>query len=147
MAIKEENKQVELKEEVRARAKRKPYGVPVSKLSVANNIEGHYMRWINDVPGQIARAQESGFEFVTPEEVGRESRDENRVVELVGTHKDGSPMLGYLMKIKQEWHEEDRQVITDHLDKIDEAIRGGKVNASPADNRYVPPGGISYKNK
>lgn len=137
----------EVKQESRTRAKRKPYGVPVSKLAVSREIEGYYMRWINDTPGQIARAQESGFEFVHPEEVGRDSKEENRVVELVGTNKDGSPMFGYLMKIKQEWHDEDRQVITDHLDKIDAAIRGGKVNATPNDGRYVPEGGISYKNK
>lgn len=148
-----ENSMVEKKVEntvktERQRQKRRPFGVPVSKLSVNELIEGYHLRWINDEPGRIANAQDSGYLFVEPSEVGRESREDNKVKELVGVQRDEkTPMFAYLMKIPMEFYLEDRQLLNEQLDEIDNAIRGGKIDRQAGDGRYVPEGGISYKTK
>jgi hypothetical protein len=148
-----ENSMVEKKAEntvktERQRQKRRPFGVPVSKLSVNGLIEGYHLRWINDEPGRISNAQDSGYSFVEPSEVGRESREDNKVKELVGVQRDEkTPMFAYLMKIPMEFYLEDRALMNEQLDEIDNAIRGGKIDRQVGDGRYVPEGGISYKTK
>jgi hypothetical protein len=135
--------------EVRKSEKRRPFGVPVSRLSVSVEIEGMHLRWINDEPGRIPHAQESGYAFVSPEEVGRVSREaDERVRELVGTHRDQkTPMYAYLMKIPMEYYLEDRAVLNEQVDDIDDAIRKGRTDRPLGSDRYVPDGGISYKTK
>lgn len=129
------------------RAKRRPFGVPQSKLSVDKQLDGYHYRWINDTPGRIAEALAGAYVFVEPAEVGREANGDNKVFEYGGTNKDGSPMKVYLMRILQEFYEEDRDVSRKYLDEIDASIKGGQVNVRPGDKRYVPENGISYKTK
>ncbi len=129
----------------RTREKRRPFGVPVSRLSIAQEIEGYHLRWVNDEPGRLHQAQESGYEFVEPAEVGRSDRDDNRVKELAGTLRDGSPMFTYLMKIPTEWYLEDRELVNQQADKIDDAIRSGRLEKQNGDGRYIPSSGITYK--
>lgn len=140
------DKSVEVKES-RKREKRRPFGVPVSRLGVSQDIEGFHLRWVNDEPGRLHAAQESGYSFVEPEEVGRESKDgDSRVKELVGVQRnEKDPMYAYLMKIPMEWYLEDQEHRNTAQDKFDEAIRKGMLDAHPGDNRYIPEGGISYK--
>lgn len=140
------DKSVEVKE-TRKREKRRPFGVPVSRLGVSQEIEGFHLRWVNDEPGRLHMAQESGYSFVEPSEVGRESQEgDTRVKELVGVQRnDKDPMHAYLMKIPTEWYLEDQDQRNSAQDKFDDAIRKGTLEAHPGDNRYVPEGGISYK--
>ena len=139
MAVKEE--QVK---EVRTREKRRNFGVPVSRLSVAKEPEGFHLRWINDEVGRLALAQESGYQFVEPAEVGRAPTEDNKVKEFTGSaQRDGvTPMFTYLMKIPLEWYLEDKQVRDGLQDKFDDAIRNGTLERSPG--QYVPSGGIKY---
>lgn len=127
------------------RTKRRPFGIPQSRLAIDKQLDGYHYRWINDYPGRISRALEGGYSFVEPSEVGREENGENKVKELAGTQKDGSALFTYLMRISQEFYEEDKAISRENLDAIDEAIKGGRVNQTAADKRYVPKGGISYK--
>jgi len=126
------------------RDKRIPFGIARSKLDVDNLDPAYHYRWVNDEPGRIAKAQEGGYSFVIPEEVNRESNDENRVNILGGSNKDGSKLNIYLMKIPMELHLEDVELMQGQVDKIDEAIQGGNINREANDGRYVPKGGISY---
>jgi hypothetical protein len=142
MTIKEDNKEVV---QPKVRNKRVPFGVARSKLSVANLIEGYHLRWINDEPGRIAQAQEGGYMFVEPSEVGREKSDDNKVKVLGGSQKDGSALYIYLMKISMEYHLEDSQENQAKLDKIDNAIRGGSAHDSDKTGQYIPKSGISLK--
>jgi hypothetical protein len=132
--------------EVRTLEKRRPFGVANSKLGINREIEGYHLRWINDTPGRLAMAQESGYEFVTPEEVGRVplDREKTKVKELADTtSKDGSPIYAYLMKLPQEWYEADNKIREQPQDQFDDAIRAGSIENSAG--RYIPKGGISYK--
>lgn len=124
------------------RKSRKPFGVPRSKLAVANLIEGYHLHWINDTAGRLHEALSGDYEFVSPKEVGIDDKEE-RVKQYVGTNEDGSPQFAYLMKIRQEWYEEDQAAIEAIQDSIDAQMRGGKLEDTG--NRYIPPSGIKIK--
>jgi hypothetical protein len=127
------------------RKERIPFGVPRSKLAVNVVIPGKHLHWINDSAGRIFEAEQGGYEFVTPQEIGSSDR-ETQVRKLVGRNEDGSPLYAYLMKIDQEWYEEDQQIIQNQLDDIDAAMKQGRFEEKPGDRRYVPTSGISIKN-
>ena len=51
-------------------------------------------------------------------------------------------MYAYLMKIRQEWYDEDQAELQSRNDKIDNAIRSGKNVVGEQPGFYVPQGGI-----
>lgn len=122
-----------------------PFGIPRSKLAVAIAIEGYHLHWINDSAGRIYEAQQGGYAFVSPEEVGAEGED--KVKKLVGKNEDGSPMFAYLMKIDLDLYEQDQKVLGSVQDQFDKAIKSGSLNEKTGENRYIPKGGISIKSK
>jgi hypothetical protein len=129
------------------RKKRKPFGIPRSKLGVdipEEDLNKYHYHWINDVGGRLSEAQNGDYEFVSSKELGLGDR-ESKIKVLVGTNEDGSPMYAYLMRINKEWYDEDQQELQKLNDRIDEQIRKGKLNETPGDNRYIPQGGISIK--
>lgn len=138
-------KMAEIKTTTRNLEKRVPFGTPRTKLSVSIQPEGFHLRWINDSPGRISQAQEGGYSFVEPKEVGKEDTPNGKVFELVGTNKDNTPLHAYLMKIPQEWYLEDTKSKQSFLDDIDSAIRGGRGDSESKQGRYIPTAGISLK--
>ena len=128
-----------------------------AKLTVNNQIPGYHMHIFNDEPGRIQTAIDGGWEFVTPDEVGgvKDSVTSgntdlgDKVRFLVGTSEKGDGLYAYLLKIKQEWYDEDQAEIQKRNDRVDDAIRGGVNVASgtSAEGFYTPKGGISYKTK
>jgi hypothetical protein len=128
-----------------------------AKLTVNNQIPGYHMHIFNDEPGRIQTAIDGGWEFVTPDEVGGVKDSVvsgntdlgDKVRFLVGTSEKGDGLYAYLMKIKEEWWQEDQAEIQKRNDRVDEAIRGG-VNVkdgSSAEGFYTPREGIRYKTK
>lgn len=131
--------------QTKVRNKRKPFGIKVSRLAISKQQEGFHYRWVNDEPGRLSQAIDGGYDFVVPSEVGREPREDNKTREYAGLKADGGPMFTYLMKIPQEYYEEDQESAQEHLDSIDKAIRGGSLDRTPSDNRYIPKEGIKFK--
>ena len=128
-----------------------------AKLTVNNQIPGYHLHIFNDEPGRIQTAIDGGWEFVTPDEVGG-TKDSvtsgntdlgDKVRFLVGTSEKGDGLYAYLMKIKEEWWQEDQAEIQKRNDRVDDAIRSGVNVASgtSAEGFYTPKGGISYKTK
>ena len=128
-----------------------------AKLTVNNQIPGYHMHIFNDEPGRVQTAIDGGWEFVTPDEVGgvKDSVTSgntdlgDKVRFLVGTSEKGDGLYAYLMKIKEEWWQEDQAEIQKRNDRVDDAIRGG-VNVkdgTSSEGFYTPKGGISYKTK
>lgn len=117
------------------RTRRVPFGVPQTKLGVTLEVPGYHLYWCNDAGGNLEQAQAGGYEFVTPREIG-ETRDGSQVKRLVGTNKDGSPLYAFLLKIKQEWHEEDQGKLAEIDDQFEKAIKRGKLLEQPGENRY-----------
>lgn len=124
------------------------------KLQVIGEMKGYHLCWINDIPGMIAQAKEGGYEFVSENEiemannnvVDRNNSEGTHIKVLVGTNEDNSGMFAYLMKIRDEYFDEDQADIQSYNDKIDAQICGGNVEGSVGrDGRYIPSQGISIK--
>ena len=121
------------------------------KLQVGKQIQGYHLYFFNDEPGRIQAALDAGWEFVSPDEVGYASTNvTNRNVDLgdrvsvIGGKDDrGNGVPQVLLKIKQEWWEEDQADIQKRNDRTDAAIRKGK-GGSDVDTTGFYDAGIKY---
>lgn len=119
---------------VEQRSKRGSFNGTEGKLRIGNQIEGYHLHIFNDTPGRIEQALQVGYEFVNPNEVGgtavnvvsRNTDIGDKVRFLVGTDANNEPLYAYLMKIKQEFYEEDQNALQARVDAVDAAIKGGK---------------------
>ena len=137
--------------------KRVPMSVPVQRLEVPD-LPGYHQHWFKSEPGRIERAISGGYEFVDEKEVkvnsvslgGNSAQSGNtdmgsRVSIVSGTDLDaaGQPMRLVLMKIKQEWYEEDQKLVDQRNQKTISALTNGMMGAETAadardsQHRYV----------
>ena len=140
--------------QVKAERTRIPMSVPVQKLQIPE-VPGYHLHWFRTEPGRIERAMQAGYEYVRDEELsinavglgmasaisGNSDLGSNVSVPS-GTGKDGNPIRLVLMKIKQEWYEEDQAKLDEVNAQTASAIVGGMVgaeNESSADarQRYI----------
>lgn len=131
----------ETREDPAPRRRRGPLGMPQTKLAYPP-IEGFATRWINDSPGRLAFAQDHGWEFVTEDHDGRDTRVGRRV----GVNEDGSPMMAFLMKLRREFFEEDKAAKQVPLDEFDAQLRAGTAGTNEVADRsqyYTPREGTS----
>ena len=80
----------------------------------------HYCM-VNDIEDRLAEYQSYGYSFVTHAvQIGDDqlkADQEGRICKRVGYDRDhGKPMMGYLMRIKNEWYEEDMKAYNKTLD-------------------------------
>jgi hypothetical protein len=131
------------------RKRRSVFNGTESKLSVNQQIPGFHLHVFTDAGSRIQQAMDSGYEFVKPDEVGGVSENVvsrngdlgERIRFLVNPRAEGSEQYGYLMKIRQEWYEQDQAELQAKNNRIDNAIRKGKITGeNPA--FYEPTGGI-----
>lgn len=133
----------------KAERKRIPMSVPVQKLA-APDIPGYHLHWFNGTAERIQRAQDGGYEFVDSQEIsinnvslGGDSTvsgntDMGSQVSIVAGKelgRDGQPIRMILMKIKQEWYEEDQKLIEERNDKVADSLTGGMIGAEQAADR------------
>ena len=138
--------QVEQPEAPVRQRRRNVFNGTTLRLTVNKTIPGHHLHVFTDTGMRIQEALEAGWEFVSPEEVGgvgtnvvdKNTDLGNRVRYLVNPRTgDGSEKFGYLMKLRDEWWEEDNRAKNVQPDRIDNAIRKGKVaGENPA--FYIP---------
>ncbi len=139
-----------------AERKRIPMSVPVQRLE-ASEIPGYHLHWFTGSQERLQRAIDGGYEFVDERELkinnvslgGDSTASGNtdmgsRVSVISGQEvgKDGQPTRLILMKIKQEWYEEDQKLVEDRNDLVAASLRGGVLGAEkdkPVDRaaRYV----------
>jgi hypothetical protein len=101
--------------------------------------------------GNVQNALDSGYEFVTRGEtelangVTPQNTDmSDKIKQKVGTTQQGDVLYAYLMKIKNEWHEEDMAAIESQNKMVEDAIASGNINGTVGqDGRYNA--GISIK--
>ena len=132
------------------RPRRNSIGVPRLTLAVKFDIPGHHMCWMND-DGNVESALDSGYEFVTRGETELEDGVSpsnvdmgDRIKQKVGTTQQGDVLYAFLMKIKNEWHEEDMAAIELQNKQVEDAIVSGSINGAVGqDGRYNA--GISIK--
>jgi len=130
------------RELARTPRKRIPFGAPRLKLVVPVKPEGYHLHWVNDDAGRIFRAQQGFYEFATPEECGMDSTEDGKVKVLVGKNAQNGPLFAYLMKIKQEYYDEDRELIDAQQDSFEEATKRGQN--SNGEHGYIPKEGIKF---
>ena len=129
--------------------KRIPMSVPRAKLSTPD-IPGFRCHWVNDYVGRIEQAQQGGYEFVEREESMIFANNPANATQGVGTdlgsrvsvvvgEKDGFPLRAYLMKIRNEWYQEDQRANEGRVDAIEQATRQGQQDTGGSDgtHRYV----------
>lgn len=115
------------------------------KLSVNGNIPGYKLYWENDEDGKIEQLLFDGFDFVTPDEVGRSSDIvsdmdlSNRISRYVGRREDGSPLRGYLMKCPLDIWEARKAQEQAQANAWDDEIRNGRMKPTGRD-QYIPQG-------
>ena len=134
--------------------KRIPMSVPQRKLETTE-IPGYHLYWFRDE--NVPRAVQAGYEFVQDNEIQLNqlgvgsSKDisgnsdmGSRVRVISGTSADGSAEHLTLMKIRQEWWDEDRKAIEERNASVmsaifrDEQILGSeKVSPEEQGARYV----------
>ena len=128
---------------VAAARRRIPMSVPVLKLETAE-IPGYHLHWFMNSPARLQRALDGGYEFVDEREIqinnvslgGTSAVSGNtdlgtRVSIVSGQEvgKDGQPSRLVLMKIKEEWYQEDRQVLEARNTQIRDSLVGGMIGA------------------
>ena len=134
------------------RTRRSVFNGTTAKISVQNQIPGYHLHVFTDAGGRIKDALDSGYEFVTPLEVGGVSENVvsrngdlgERIRYLVNPRAEGTEQYGYLMKIRQEWYEEDQADLQAKNNQIDAAIRKGKVTGANQ-GFYTPTNGIKLQ--
>lgn len=131
------------------RKRRSAFNGTEAKLSVRNEIPGYHLHVLTDTGGRIQEAMDSGYEFVRPDEVGGVSENVvsrngdlgERIRYLVNPRAEGSEQYGYLMKQRLEWYEEDQAELQAKNNRIDTAVRSGKITGENS-GFYMPTGGI-----
>jgi len=131
------------------RKRRNVFNGTEAKLSVRTQIEGYHLHVFTDTGGRIQEAMDSGYEFVRPDEVGGVSENVvsrngdlgERIRYLVNPRAEGTEQYGYLMKIRQEWYEEDQAELQAKNNRIDASIRKGKITGDNP-SFYTPRDGI-----
>lgn len=134
-------------ERVKGKRQRIPFGGHRTKLQV-DPIPGYVLRWFNDTEDRVQRALDAGYEFCTPEDAGRigegelheDNTDLNTKVSKIVSRGTENPIRAVLMKIKQEWYDEDQRDKEKRNRMVDDAIRAGRPGGNEVENQYVPKG-------
>ena len=103
----------------RHRPTRKPFGSMDQKLAWPP-IKGFHLHWFNDIPGRLDRAKEAGYEHV-------KNADGENATRIVGVASEGGGLRAYLMKIPQEWYDEDMKLEQKRIDELDSDLQRGRV--------------------
>lgn len=136
-----------------------PMSVPSQKLTVPE-IPGYHLHWMMGTVERLEQARRAGYEFVERGEVevietglandpsGDGNTDLGSQVSLVagGLTTSGQPARLVLMKLRQEYWDEDQKALEAKSDALVAALRAGKLNAAQAGElevdraqRYVDP--------
>ena len=136
--------------------KRIPMSTPVQKLATPE-IPGYHLHWFRSEPSRLERALDGGYEFVDEREMklnnvslGTDSAVSgntdmgSRVSVVSGGElgKDGQPGRLILMKIKQEWYDEDQALLEARNTQVRDTLLGGMIGAEKdragdSQHRYV----------
>lgn len=135
---------------------RVPMSMPMRKLHVPD-IPGYKLRWMMGTAVRIEQAQRGGYEFVQRGEVemtsispsnprsadGNSDLGDRVSISAGGDLVEGSQGIRlYLMKIPEQFWNEDQALVDAEHERLAAAIRGDGLEDKGADNthRYVPEG-------
>lgn len=117
------------------RPKRVPLGAR-NRLTFNNLQKGYKYRVINDVDDRISKALEAGYDFVESDEKLGEKRAAEGTVPGAAVKKPvGGGMTGYLMRIREDWYNEDQKEKHKQVDAL-EASTLPNTKDIPKDEQY-----------
>ena len=102
--------------------------VPVTErniLSVKGKEPGYHYRIVNDAGDRIQQLQDAGYEFVDASTVQVGDKRINST-SPEGTHAQvsvGGGVKAYVMRIKQEWYDEDQAAKQARVNQLEETIQ------------------------
>jgi len=136
------------KADSKEKRKRVPFGAIRTKLQVDEKMPGYVLRWFNDVDGRIEQAIRGGYVYVSPDEVSslgqgaihEQNSDVNAKVSKIVSKGKRDSVRAFLMKIKQEWYDEDQAAKEEKNAEIDRALMKGEPGGNVVENQYVPKG-------
>lgn len=123
------------------RTTRVPLSVPRAKLAVPP-ITGFHTHWFLNKPERIAQALAAGYQFVAKGDVpvpnhslggdrgqadGTDLGSQISVIAGGDESSGGQPARLVLMKIRQEWRDDDVKAREAQNDRLVEALRGGEA--------------------
>lgn len=148
------NNPANVPQKAKVERQRIPMSMPLQKLAVPD-IPGYHLHWMLGTPGRISQALRAGYEFVDGDDVdvtntglandassSGNSDLGSRISVLAGldSGETGEQRL-YLMKLKEEYWQEDQKLVENRNEQIAAALRGGEdvaENPNGSDNRYIP---------
>lgn len=100
---------------------------------------GYYHRYVNDVGDRIAQFLEAGYEFVEDTSLDdsgniahKEGQHGNRIRKVVNHGREASARYAYLMRLPQEYYDEDKRLQQEQLTRDTDYIMN-PANVSQAD--------------
>lgn len=115
--------------------KRIPVGDNRDILTVEGKEDGFVYRWVVDIDNRIQRFLDGGYEFVEHNvAVGVPSARQAQTDGKTVMKPTGGTTTSYLMRIKQEWYDEDQAVKAKRVDESEAAMKR-KLN-SGEDGQY-----------
>lgn len=128
--------------------RRQPLNGRALKLEVFGEIPGHHLYIAKDEGARLMLMENAGYSFVEEGELqgfGAQAHNTDpgtRVRFVLGVKGSGEPLYGYLMKIPEEFWQEDQAAIEKANREIDAQIRGGMVGSTQGaddERRYTRP--------
>lgn len=115
------------------RPKRQPINGYRDLLSVQGKEEGFHYCWVNE--DKVPRYEQGWYEFVTHDVIIGDKRV-NTAAQLGGkvSLAVGNQMTAYLMRIPNEYYDEDMKAQSDMVDEVESSMKA-KLN-SGADGQY-----------
>ncbi len=119
-----------------------PMSIPLRKLEVPE-IPGYHLHWMSGTPGRLAQALRAGYEFVDADEVEVNNFNVATDMGVSGSTDMGSRVsltsgdegnILYLMKIKEEFFEEDQEKLAAINDRVAAQLR----SEPSGENTYIP---------
>ena len=95
------------------------------RLRVKGQEPGYHYRIVNDIDDRVQQFIERGYEIVTDSSVQiGDKRVANPTQEGTPAQVSvGNGIKGYVMRIKEEWHEEDKANHNKQLDEIEQQLQ------------------------
>lgn len=124
----------ETPQEASARPRRTPLEGR-NRLKVRNKEEGYFYRIVNDIDDNILNLQERGYEIVPQEKAGMigDKRVDNPTPPGSSSYLSvGQGTKAVLMRIKQEYYDEDQAVKQAKIDEVEQSMK------RVSDGNYVP---------
>lgn len=92
-------------------------------LTVEGKEPGYVYRIVNDTPGRVADLKSRGYELATGDETFSSTLDEATTIGSVKSKHVGGGVNAVLMRIPQEWYDEDQKMKQEHIDKIEQKTK------------------------